>query len=132
MGKLIGIYEAAGATIPKHLLMLRPNVPRATSPGRPMMVRESSPDDGWSPNPALQGKIPERAYETALEYCRRLVRAGVPRENIEQAERLMIDSRYAQANKRERRELTEDDWILLVDDTWDAIRETLSWEGKRV
>lgn len=94
--------------------------------------RGSRHGDTWEPNPALKNKIPSRAYEAAIAYCKRLALAGVPRENIEEAERLMIDSRYAQANKRNGRELSEDEWILLVDATWEAIREALSWEGVRV
>ncbi len=89
-------------------------------------------EDAWSPNPALKGIIPPRAYEAAIDYCRRLVRAGLPRDEVENLERVMIDSRYAKANSRRGRELSEEDWMLLVDDAWDAIREALSGRGVRV
>jgi transcriptional regulator with XRE-family HTH domain len=94
--------------------------------------RETSSDDAWAPNPALRGLIPQRAYDVAIGYCRRLAQAGLPLAEIENLERVMIDSRYAKANKRIGRELPEDDWVLLVDDAWDAIRETLAGQGVRV
>jgi len=94
--------------------------------------RRQIDDTEWSPNPALRGQIPKRAYEVAIEYCRRLVRAGLDRDEVEALERVMIDSRYAKANKRAGRTLSEDDWVLLVDDAWDAIRETLAGRGIRV
>lgn len=98
------------------------DVPRGTS----------DPEDAWAPNPALKGIIPQRAYDTAIDYCRRLVRAGLPTVEIERLERVMIDTRYAKVNSRRGRELSEEDWIILVDDVWDAIRETLGTQGIQV
>lgn len=91
-----------------------------------------TPSGSWAPSPALRNAIPRAAYDVAIDYCMRLQRAGMPIETIEEAERLMIDGRYAKANKRKGRELSDDDWIMLVDATWDVIRETLSWKGVRV
>jgi hypothetical protein len=79
-----------------------------------------------------KNKIPQRAYEVAIGYCRRLQSAGVSREGIEEIERLMIDERYIKANKRLGRELSEDDLIMLIDRTFDAVREAMSWKGLRV
>lgn len=88
--------------------------------------------EAWTPNPSLKGKIPERAYDVAIGYCRRLAAAGATPEFIEDIERLMIDSRYAQANKRKGVELSEDEWIILIDATWEAVKVTASWKGVRV
>lgn len=86
-------------------------------------------DDHWSPNPALRGLIPKKAYDTALDYCHRLERAGVSTNLIEDAERLMIDGKYAQMNRRHGQELGEAGWVLLVDATFEIIREVLSAQG---
>lgn len=94
--------------------------------------RYGAGEDSWSPNPALTRKIPERAYGVALDYCRRLERAGWPREEIEQIERLMIDPRYAQANKRKGLELTEDEYIMLIDATWEAVKHSAAALGRQV
>jgi hypothetical protein len=84
------------------------------------ITQEELADDSWSPNPALVNKIPKRAYDVAIAYCRRLQSGGWPREEIEEIERLMIDPRYAQANKRKGVELSVEDHIMLIDATWKA------------
>lgn len=89
-------------------------------------------DDSWSPNPALVSKIPKRAYDVALAYCRRLQSAHWPKDEIEQIERLMVDPRYAQANKRKGVELSEDDHIMLIDATWEAVKHTAAALGRQV
>jgi hypothetical protein len=89
-------------------------------------------DDSWSPNPALVNKIPKRAYDVAIAYCRRLQSGGWPREEIEEIERLMIDPRYAQANKRKGVELSVEDHIMLIDATWKAVKHTAAALGRQV
>lgn len=96
----------------------------------PKTVRERGPE--WTPNPALANKLPRRAYEAAIDYCRRLARAGIPVENIEEAERLMIDGRYAQMNRRKGIIVSDDDWITTIDATWDIIREAAAMMGVKV
>lgn len=86
-------------------------------------------DETWSPNPALRSLIPAKAYETALDYCRRLERAGVTAHLIEEAERLMIDGQYAQMNRRLGQDLGEAGWVRLVDATFEIIREVLGSQG---
>lgn len=44
----------------------------------------------------------------------------------------MIEPRYAKANKRAGRDLSDEDWILLIDDVFDAVRETLASKGVQV
>jgi transcriptional regulator with XRE-family HTH domain len=100
-------------------------------------VRETAPEyvaseDSWSPNPALVSKIPKRAYDVAIAYCRRLQSSDWPKDEIEQIERLMIDPRYAQANKRKGHELSEDDHIMLIDATWEAVKHTAAALGRQV
>lgn len=117
---------------------LSQSVSRGTSEG---VLREEgkrygtsarSDEDSWSPNPALVNKIPKRAYDVAVAYCRRLQSAGWPTEEIEQIERLMIDPRYAQANKRKGLELTEDEFIMLIDATWEAVKHSAAAMGRQV
>jgi transcriptional regulator with XRE-family HTH domain len=87
--------------------------------------------DPWEPNPSLVKALPTRVYEVAIAYCRRLAAAGLPREEVEEAERLLIDEGYAKLNKRAKRVLTEDEQIELIDATWRIMREALSWRGMR-
>lgn len=110
---------------------LSQNVPRGTrlnEPGGQYRADEES----WSPNPALRNKIPGRAYDVAIAYCRRLAAAAWPREEIEQIERLMIDPRYAQANKRKGHDLTPEEYIMLIDATWEAVKHAASALGRQV
>lgn len=111
-------------------------VPRGTDIG---VLREDAPpygsppdEDSWSPNPALVNKIPKRAYEVAIAYCRRLQSGGWPRDEIDEIERLMIDPRYAQANKRKGVELSVEDHIMLIDATWEAVKHTAAALGRQV
>lgn len=85
----------------------------------------------FAPNPRYRSEIPGRAYAVGLGYLERLQRAGVGREELEDAERLLFDSRYAKLNKRDRGELSEEDHILLIEAGWDIIREVLAWQGIR-
>lgn len=141
-GKLLKAYLDRGADIPEHLWDWV-SVPRETSEPDFVLrdrrgnygigqVKSSADDDSWSPNPALVNKIPKRAYDVAIGYCRRLQSGGWPREEIEQIERLMIDARYAQANKRKGIELTEDEQIMLIDATWEAVKHTAAALGRQV
>lgn len=85
----------------------------------------------WEPNPTLRGVVPGRVYDVAIGYCRRLAAAGLPREEIEEAERLLIDPAYAKLNRKAKRELTDDEQIQIIDATWQIMQEVLSWKGVR-
>ena len=114
-------------------------------PSRDLLRGERLTDDGdavtenvsrgtgeaWEPNPSLRAVVPARVYEVAIAYCRRLSAAGLPREEVEEAERLLIDEGYAKLNKRAKRVLTEDEQIEMIDATWRIMREALSWRGMR-
>lgn len=84
----------------------------------------------WTPNPSLVGKIAQRVYDAAISYCRRLAAVGLPPEDIEEAERLLIEPIYAKLAKR-KLEFTEADQIEMLDATWKAISTSLSWKGIR-
>lgn len=88
-------------------------------------------DDAWEPTPALRGLVPQRVYDVAISYCRRLAAAGLPPDEVEEAERLLIDPAYAKLNRRAKRELTEDEQIQIIDATWSVMQEVLSWKGVR-
>lgn len=91
----------------------------------------SEPRERWDPNPSLRGVVPARVYDVVMGYCRRLAAAGLPPEDIEEAERLLIDEGYAKINKRARRVLSEDEQIQIIDATWTIMQEVLSWKGVR-
>lgn len=99
-----------------------------------MTLRQISESRGtystWSPNPSLIGKIAQRVYDAAIGYCRRLAAAGLPAEDVEEAERLLIEPIYAKLAKR-KTEFTEADQIEMLDATWKAISTSLSWRGIR-
>jgi transcriptional regulator with XRE-family HTH domain len=103
---------------------------RSVRPIGEKVSRETS-GESWAPNPSLVGVVPQRVYEVAIGYCRRLAAAGLPVEDIEEAERLLIDEGYAKLNKRAKRVLTEDEQIEMIDATWRIMREALSWRGLR-
>lgn len=106
--------------------------PRGTeTAGAVREVPPPPPSEEWTPSATLRAGIPDRVYEVALGYLRRLERAKVPREQLEEIERVLLDNRYAKQNKRTGRPLSEDDLILLMDATWEAIAEVLSWQGIR-
>lgn len=132
--KSVERWEKTGRLRPTDLRRVRLYYARELrgAPGLDTDVPRDTSVSDWSPNPSLRSAIPARAYEVAMEYCRRLARAGLARDEIEALERILVDSRYAKANRRAGRELSEDDWVMLVDDSWDAIRETLSLQGVRV
>jgi len=87
--------------------------------------------DAWAPNPALRNVLPPRAYDIAIGYCRRLAAAGLPREEVEEAERMLIDSEYAKLNRKLKREQSEDDMIRSIDATWAVMQLALGWKGVR-
>jgi transcriptional regulator with XRE-family HTH domain len=126
-----------GVQSPKHhvfgSLAAIYNVPRAYFEVEDSEADPSDPPDleEWAPNPSLAGVVTPRVYEVAIAYCRRLAAAGLPREDVEEAERLLIDEGYAKLNKRAKRVLTEDEQIELIDATWRIMREALSWRGMR-
>jgi hypothetical protein len=58
-----------------------------------------------------------------------MVDAGCTIEQIDEAERLMIDGAYNKLNARDPRERTDKEMILDIDDAWDWIKEVLGRAG---
>lgn len=92
---------------------------------------EGTADEGFVPNPRYREMVPPRAYAVALGYLERLRAAGVRRDDLEEAERVLLDSAFSKLYKRERGELSEEDHILLIDAGWEIVREVMSWQGIR-
>lgn len=83
----------------------------------------------YTPNPALRRRLPPRAYSRVLEYVHRLEAAGASEEQIDEAERLMIDGAFNKLNKRDVRERSEDELITDIDAAWEFIAFVLRKEG---
>lgn len=77
-------------------------------------------------------RLPPAAYARLWGYLERLRDAGLGEEQIEEAERIMSDPRYAKLNKRNGRELSGDEWAAFVDAGWAAVWETLARAGARI
>lgn len=104
--------------------------PDGDEPDPPEVRSEPSPEP-WSPNPAFRAAVPARAYDVAMGYMQRLVKAGLPLEQLEELERHLLDNRYARANSRRGVPLSEEDQIGLIDANWELIRDMLSFYGVR-
>lgn len=86
----------------------------------------------YTPNPALRRRLPARPYERVLGYVRQLEEAGVTEEQIDEAERLMIDGAFNKLNKRDVRERTEDELMTDIDAAWEFIAFVLRREGYKL
>ena len=86
----------------------------------------------YTPNPALRRRLPPRAYERVLRYLHQLEAVGATDEQIDEAERLMIDGAFNKLNKRDVRERSEDDLITDIDAAWEFIAFVLRREGFRL
>ena len=83
----------------------------------------------YTPNPSLRRRLPLRVYERVLDYIHQLEAAGVSEEQIDEAERLMIDGAFNKLNKRDVRQRSEDELITDIDAAWDFITFVLRREG---
>jgi hypothetical protein len=77
------------------------------------------------------------AYRLALtrsctRYTQKLERAGLKPEEIEEAERFLVDGAYNKINAREPGEKSEDDLILDIKAAWQFVREVVNRNGARV
>ena len=86
----------------------------------------------YTPNPALRRRLPPRAYERVLGYLQQLETVGASEQQIDEAERLMIDGAFNKLNKRDVRERSEDDFITDIDAAWEFIVFVLRREGFRL
>lgn len=114
---LAKLYDVEEAVLAYGWLPHRPNAPRA---------------DGFTPNPALKHRLPARAYDVVLGYLRRMEAAGCSEDQMDEAERLMVDGAFNKLNKRDFRERSEADVITDIDAAWDFIVFVLRKEGIRL
>lgn len=77
-------------------------------------------------------RLPPRAYEVVYSYTQKLERAGLKPEEIEEAERFLVDGAYNKINAREPGEKSEDDLILDIKAAWQFVREVVNRNGARV
>jgi hypothetical protein len=99
----------------------------ASGPGAPT----ARAGDGVTLNPALSRRLPPRAYEVVLGYLQRMEAVGASPEQIDEAERLMVEGAYNKLHTRDARERSEDELIVDIDAAWDFITSVLRREGKR-
>lgn len=84
---------------------------------------------------AMEGggaRLPPRARAVVDRYLSRMREAGVASEQIDEAERLMVQSNFSKLNKRDPRPRTEEEIIIDIDAAWAAISSALRAEGFRV
>lgn len=99
----------------------------------PLMVRETDVDAGTYYQSALPTRrLPPRAYEVVYSYTQKLERAGLKPEEVEEAERFLVDGAYNKINAREPGDKTEDDLILDIKAAWQFVREVVNRNGVRV
>jgi transcriptional regulator with XRE-family HTH domain len=87
------------------------------------------PVEPFTPNPSLRKRLRPKPYARVYEHIEKLVSAGASLEQIEEAERLMIDGAYNKLNARDPRDRTDEEMILDIDDAWDWIKEVLGRAG---
>ena len=92
------------------------------------MVREELAG-GYTPNPAYRNRLRPKPRARVYEHIQVMVDAGCTIEQIDEAERLMIDGAYNKLNARDPRERSDEDMILDIDDAWDWIKEVLGRAG---
>jgi hypothetical protein len=77
-------------------------------------------------------RLPPRAYELVYDYTRKLEGIGLAPEEVEEAERFLVDAAYNKINAREPGEKSEDDLILDINAAWKFVREVVNRNGKKV
>lgn len=94
-------------------------------------VREEATEP-YTPNPSLKNRLRPRPRARVYEHIQSMVEAGATLEQIDEAERLMIDGAYNKLNARDPRERTDEEMILDIDDAWDWIKEVLGRSGVKL
>lgn len=94
-------------------------------------VREAAPEP-YSPNPRNRKRLPPRAYERVYGYLRELEDAGATHEQLDEAERVMVDGAYNKLNSRDVRERSDDEMIGDIDMAWAFIRDLLRKENLKL
>lgn len=83
----------------------------------------------YVPNPTLRRRLSPRAYEVVLGHLKEMEEAGCSEEQIDEAERVMIDGAYNKLNKRDFRERSEEEVITDIRAAWDFIALVLRRQG---
>lgn len=85
-----------------------------------------------APNPHYRNRLSPRAYATLYGFLERLREAGADEEQLDEAERIMADERYAKLRKRGARERSEDDVIADIEAGWALVWELATRGGLKV
>ena len=104
--------------------------PRDVTDDRPF-VREDAREP-YSPNPRSRRRLPPRAYERVYGYLRELEDAGATHEQLDEAERVMVDGAYNKLNSRDVRERSDEEMIGDIDMAWAFIRDLLRRENLKL
>lgn len=106
-------------------------VKAARNGGLSPVSETTSTASSYSPGPSV-AKLGTRAREIVIQYLRRLEAAGLQEDELIVMERLLADRSFAQRFSNSRLgPLSEDDEILLIEDTWRTIADTLALRGLR-
>jgi transcriptional regulator with XRE-family HTH domain len=85
----------------------------------------------YTPNPALKNRLRPQPRARVYEHIQAMVNAGCTIDQIDEAERLMIDGAYNKLNKRDARERSDAEMIMDIDAAWVFIKEVLEREGAK-
>lgn len=104
---------------------------RAVTESRSIDYNVTPPEllDVFQRNPAFRRRLPPKPYARVYEHIDRMVAAACTPEQIDEAERLMIDGAYNKLNKKDPRERSDAEMIVDIDDAWDWIKEVLARAG---
>lgn len=86
---------------------------------------------GFTPSTALRKRLPPKPYARVFEHIARMENAGCSIEQIEEAERLMIDSAFNKLNAPDSRERSDKEMIVDIDGAWAWIKERLAAGGAK-
>ena len=104
--------------------------PAALLGGAPARNHDAIPAGAAFPDATPRTRrLAPRVYELVHGYLARLEQAGCTPEQIDEAERLMVDFSFSKLHKRDPRERTEADQIKDVNALWLVISESLRDEG---
>lgn len=121
LGRLAAFFEMPEAALRDG----KPPEPASTV--RELAVREGYRVYTTTPRERLKPRV----YERVFGYIARMEVAHCTPEQIEEAERLLIDSAFSKINKTDPRERTEEEQITDIDAAWEWIRRTIvEHEGK--
>jgi transcriptional regulator with XRE-family HTH domain len=89
------------------------------------LATKEAASEPYSPNPRNRKRLPPRAYERVYGYLQQMEDAGATHEQLDEAERVMVDGAYNKLNTRDVRERSVDEMIGDIDMAWAFIRDLL-------